>query len=95
MQKKINLCQRYTQTLTFVLKSIPNPFGTFEKAEYVIFVNKNANIPLYRFITTCRCTEDCIEIMKDKFRAAPNTGKYCSIYRIQNGVRKLIFKKII
>lgn len=80
-----------------VLKSIPNPFGTFEKAKYVIFRDKSAVIPLYSFVTTCHNTEECVEIMKQKFldfyNYSPLNPKYCSIYKIQNGIKKLIFRK--
>jgi hypothetical protein len=83
-----------------VLKSIPNPFGSFEKAKYVIYRDKSANIPLYSFVTTCRNTEDCIEIMKEKFKHLTYNhsgwdAKYCRIYKIQDGIKKLIFRDIL
>lgn len=83
-----------------VLKSIPNPFGSFEKAKYVIYKDKSADIPLYSFITTCRNTEDCIEIMKEKFKYLTYhrnvwDAKYCRIYKIQNGIKQLIFREIL
>jgi predicted PolB exonuclease-like 3'-5' exonuclease len=79
-----------------VLKSIPNPFGSFEKAQYVIY--KPDNTVLYSFVTTCRNTEDCIEIMKEKylclFSNRREFQKYCSIYKIQKGIKKLIFRDV-
>jgi hypothetical protein len=83
-----------------VLESLPNPFGSFEKAKYIIYRDLAASVYLYSFVTTCRNTEDCIELMKAKFvsihkfkkRTKP---KYCSIYKIQNGIKKLIFRDII
>ena len=82
-----------------VLQSIPNPFGSFEKAKYVIY-RKRSVIPSYSFITTCRNTEDCIEIMKDKFKQRnayrdDGTKKRCSIFKIQNGIKKLIFREMV
>lgn len=78
-----------------VLKSLPNPFGSFEKAKYVIYRYRSRIIPLYFLTTTCRNTEDCIEIMKHKFKEKDHRNKYCSIYKIQHGIRKLIFREII
>lgn len=78
-----------------VLKSLPNPFGSFEKAKYVCRIRGTK----ISFITTCRNTEDCIEIMKEKFKAindyAVNKTSYCAIYKVQHGIRKLIFREII
>lgn len=82
-----------------VLKSIPNPFGSFEKATYVIFRYKSKSQILYSFTTTCRNTEDCIEVMKDKFKSINgytlNPAMYCTIYKVQYGVMKLIFRDIL
>lgn len=50
-----------------VLKNIPNPFGSFEKASYVLFRDRSAVIVLYSFTTTCHNTEECVEIMKNKY----------------------------
>ena len=83
-----------------VLKSIPNPFGSFEKAKYVIYKDKNESVPLYSFVSTCRNTEDCIEIMKEVFISLHDfkegrTPKCCCIYKIQNGIKQLIFRDIV
>lgn len=78
-----------------VLKSLSNPFGSFEKAKYTCRIKSKK----LSFTTTCRNTEDCIEIMKEKFKAindyALRPAMYCSIYKIQHGIRKLIFREII
>ena len=78
-----------------VLKSLPNPFGSFEKAKYTCRIKAKR----LSFTTTCRNTEDCVEIMKEKFKAindyALRSATYCSIYKIQHGIRKLIFREAI
>lgn len=78
-----------------VLNSLPNPFGSFEKAKYVVYRYKSASIPLLFFTTTCHNTEDCIEIMKEKIKQVQTRSKYLSIYKIQKGIRKLIFREKI
>ena len=82
-----------------VLQSIPHPFGSFERAEYVTYRAGTQSIVLYSFITSCRNTEDCIEIMKNKFNELNGyknvRGRWCSIYKIQNGIKKLIFREMI
>lgn len=78
-----------------VLKSLPNPFGSFEKAKYTCRIKSKK----LSFITTCRNTEDCIEIMKEKFKSINDYATiktvYCSIYKIQHRIRKLIFREAI
>ena len=78
-----------------VLRSLPNPFGTFEKAKYTCRVKDKK----LSFITTCRNTEDCVEIMKLKFKEINDYAvvpvMYCSIYKIQHGIKKLIFREAI
>jgi hypothetical protein len=78
-----------------VLKSLPNPFGSFEKAKYVCRIRGTK----ISFITTCRNTEDCIELMKIRFKEINNYAlrpvTYCIIYKIQNGIRKMIFNEAI
>lgn len=78
-----------------VLKSLPNPFGSFEKAKYTCRIKAKK----LSFTTTCRNTEDCVEIMKEKFKAindyALRPVTYCIIYKIQNGIRKMIFNEAI
>lgn len=78
-----------------VLRSLPNPFGTFEKAKYTCRIKHKKLF----FTTTCRNTEDCVEIMKLKFIEVNDYAKeqaaYCSIYKIQHGIRKLIFREIV
>jgi hypothetical protein len=86
-----NYNDRIHHDTEMVLKSIPNPFGSFEKAKYIIYKDYSASERLYSFVTTCRNTEDCIELMKQKFKEL-STSRYCYIYKIQNGIKKLIFK---
>lgn len=78
-----------------VLKSLPNPFGSFEKAKYTCRIKAKK----LSFTTTCRNTEDCVEIMKEKFKAINDYATiktvYCAIYKIQHGIRKLIFRGMI
>lgn len=77
-----------------VLKSLPAPFGSFEKATYMIHKYESCQ-PFYQFVTTCHNTEECIEIMKEKYLQYSCRPKYCSIYKIQDGVKRLIFRDII
>ena len=49
-----------------VLSSIPNPFGSFEKAKYEMVACNHQRQLKWSFVTTCRNTEDCIEIIKSK-----------------------------
>lgn len=97
-RREVNPSQYLHNCTDFVLGGIPNPFGAFEKAKYVIFREKSAVTPLYFFVTTCHNTEECVEILKSKFAdiygRRKETPKYCSIYKIQGGVKSLIFRKI-
>lgn len=97
--KKIKPFPEIHRDTDLVLKSIPHPFGSFEKASYVLFRDRSAVIVLYSFTTTCHNTEECVEIMKNKYLEIygykPVHPKYCSIYKVQNGIKKLIFKKIV
>lgn len=74
--------------LESVIIQTPSPFGSFEKAKYVILKHGE---PVYWFTTTCRNTEDCIEIMKAKFKAGITQTRYCNIYKEQNGIREKIY----
>lgn len=71
-----------------VLNKPPLPYGSFEKAKYILLKHRE---PVYWFVTTCRNTEECVEIMKSKFDAGITQTKYCSIYKDQNGIRECIF----
>lgn len=94
-QKYIRHRNRLHADTHAVLKSIPNPFGSFEKATYVLYRGKSQRIVSYSFTTTCRNTEDCVEIMKAEFgRRGDEYGhrtNLCNIYKIQNRKKTLIF----
>jgi hypothetical protein len=85
-QKEYYLPQCHPDT-DVVLKSIPNPFGTFEKAKYILCKGET---PIYFFTTTCRNMEDCIELMQQKFNILYSSNN-CYIYKLKNGIKDLIF----
>lgn len=66
------------------------PFGSFEKAKYILF-RYGTNEPYYWFTTTCRNTEECIEIMRKKFISYKLQAKYCQVFKVQKGITELIF----
>lgn len=66
------------------------PFDSFGKAKYILF-RYGTSAPYYWFTTTCRNTEESIEIMRNKFKMLQSERKYCSIYKVQNGITELIF----
>lgn len=76
-----------------VMAVIPNPFDSFEKAKYELFLyrsNRSSRL-VYYFTTTVRNTEDCIQIMKDIFTTRLRSEKYFTIYKIQNSVTEIIY----
>lgn len=73
-----------------VLKNIPNPFGSFEKARYELCCYPNS-IPHYSFVTTSRNTEECVEIMKEKFKGVLHKSCTCIVYKIQGGKRIVVY----
>jgi hypothetical protein len=76
----------------FFIKNMPVPFGSFEKAKYVCFLG---GFVFYSFVTTCRNTEDCISILRNKLEERRCETKRFFIYKIQNGIKKLILKGIL
>ena len=66
------------------------PFGSFEKAKYSLCAHPNS-VPIYSFITTTRNTEECINIMKSMWDELKTECNECIIYKIQKGVREIIF----
>lgn len=70
-----------------VLRSIPMPFGSLEKAKYE--VKNYGSQGTYSFTTTCHNSEDVIEMMKEKFgdRGINNF----SIERTVKGNKEVIF----
>ena len=81
-----------------VLSSIPNPFGSFEKAKYEMVACNHQRQLKWSFVTTCRNTEDCIEIIKARFREIYSFEisvypRICTIRKVQNGIRETIFNE--
>ena len=74
-----------------VLQDIPNPFGTFKKAKYVI---KQYGIVLYSCVTTCRSEENMLELLMEKSEYTCYMRKYpfVSIVKIQDDKEKVLFK---
>jgi hypothetical protein len=74
-----------------VLQDIPNPFGTFKKAKYVI---KQYGIVLYSCVTTCRSEENMLELLREKSEYTCYMREYpfVSIVKIQDGKEKVLFK---
>lgn len=73
-----------------VLDTIPRPFGTFEKAKYVLGSGvSGANY--YTFITTVHSEPECIEIMKKMYDETYHIEAFFRVSKIQNGKRKTIF----
>lgn len=72
-----------------ILQDIPNPFGTFKKAKYVI---KQYGIVLYSCVTTCRSEENMIELFRGKYSRYKMEYPFVSIVKIQDGKEKVLFK---
>ena len=74
-----------------ILQDIPNPFGTFKKARYVI---KQYGIVLYSCVTTCRSEENMLELLMEKSEYTCYMRKYpfVSIVKIQDDKEKVLFK---
>ena len=74
-----------------VLQDIPNPFGTFEKAKYVIYYY---GVVLYSCVTTCRSEENMLELLREKSEYTCYMREYpfVSIVKIQNDKEKVLFK---
>jgi hypothetical protein len=74
-----------------VLQDIPNPFGTFKKAKYVI---KQYGIVLYFCVTTCRSEENMLELLREKSEYTCYMREYpfVSIVKIQDDKEKVLFK---
>lgn len=74
-----------------VLQDIPNAFGTFEKAKYVIYYY---GVVLYSCVTTCRSEENMLELLREKSEYTCYMREYpfVSIVKIQNDKEKVLFK---
>lgn len=77
--------------LESTLINTPLPFGSFEKAKYTLFMNGNNKEPFYFFTTTCRNTEDCLNIMMEKYKSEFKQTKYYKVYKTVNGVTQFLF----
>jgi hypothetical protein len=77
-----------------VIATLPNPFGSFEKATYSLFCYRQngSRLPVYSFITTCHNTEDCMEILKKKFYDQQRREKSFTIKKSSNGKDEIIFR---
>ena len=91
LKKELKKEQEIKEEIERYVESMPVPFGSFEKAKYVCFVDK---FKLYSFVTTCRNTEECISLMKKKVFLRRKVESV-RIYKIQHGIRKLIFKEVL
>ena len=76
-----------------VKATLPHPFGSFEKATYELKRNRNRHSEqyFYRFTTTCHNTEECVEVLKEKFGEQITQQEYCTIVKIQNGKKEELF----
>ena len=75
------------------VKSMPVPFGTFEKAKYVCVLG---GFVFYSFITTCRNTEECVSLLREKASERRHLQpKELKIYKMQNKIKKLIFIEVL
>lgn len=73
-----------------VLHKTVIPYGTFEKAKYLLVRNGN-EVPLYFFTTTCRNTEECISIMERKFELMDIPTPYFKVYKVMNGIKQMVY----
>lgn len=62
-----------------------------EKAKYELVTN----VTHYFFTTTTRNTEECINIMKDKFATVITSYKRYRIFKTVSGIRELIWHDTI
>lgn len=60
------------------------------KAKYLLYIS---GIFKYSFVTTTRNTEDCINILLDKFSLLIEDANYYRIEKIENGVREIVWGK--
>ena len=79
------------ETVADTVNYLPNPFGTFKKAKYVI---KQYGIVLYSCVTTCRSEENMLELLMEKSEYTCYMRKYpfVSIVKIQDDKEKVLFK---
>lgn len=74
-----------------IITNPPMPFGSLSKAKYLLFKNGKGHDPIYFFTTTCRNTEDCINILSEKYEAELKEVRYFKIFKVQNGKSEFIY----
>lgn len=74
-----------------VITPTPLPYGSFQKAKYLLYMIGNYREPIYFFTTTCRNTEDCIDIMVQRWNPLSRASKYFIIKKVQNGIIENIY----
>ena len=77
------------ETVADTVNYLPNPFGTFKKAKYVI---KQYGIVLYSCVTTCRSEENMLELFREKYSRYKMEYPFVSIVKIQDDKEKVLFK---
>lgn len=79
-----------------VLKNIPNPFGSFEKAKYVLCKCRNGSV-IYSFVTTAHNTEDCVDILKTLFNERLWNGRVNNymICKYRNGRKEILYTHVV
>lgn len=92
MQEINNDMLRLNLIVDEVLKSIPNPFGSFEKATYAIYNNQHGLI--YSFTTTCRNAEDSINLMIERYKEMFFHCKSFKVWQIQGGIKKIVYQEV-
>lgn len=75
-----------------VLYKPVNPFGSFEKARYVIYGYNG--FPIYQFTTTCHNLEDSINIMIERYKSLALRAKSFKVCQIKNGIKKIVYQEV-
>src|SRR6185503_984388 len=73
-----------------VVKNLRHPFGSFEKATYLIY-RYNGDV-LYYFTKTCHNTEYAIEIMKEYYKKLYSLPKSFKIWKRVNGIQRIVYE---
>lgn len=91
--KDMNCCRRkLMEEEQSVIARLPNPFGSFEKATYVLSNTHKFRKNIYSFTTTVHNTEDVINLMKEMIeRRSEDQGRNFVIHKKQNGITSKIF----
>ena len=77
-----------------VVSKLVNPFGSFEKATYIIY-RYNGDI-FYSFTTTCHNTEESIKLMKEYYESIYSfyLPKSYKIWKRTNGVQEVVYQYV-